>query len=299
MRGRPRPQSKGGESSQRHEGNVDVAGEKLSVAVVCYRTDPAVLQRMGESLAKALEAARTHVRPFHGRFVLVVNDDGHRKASCYEGLVRFLEAGGVPVRVLSGHGNVGYARGHNAAASVVAAPYHLVLNPDVWLAPDSLTVAVDFLDTHPEAGLLAPSVWDERGNRQYLCRNYPSVADLGLRGFLPRNRQPWFRRRLARYELRGVCEGAVVWNPPLVSGCFMLFRRSVWDALGGFDGRYFLYFEDYDVSLRVRRIASVVYVPQVRIRHWGGGAASKGPRHVWLFCRSAARFFMTHGWKWA
>jgi GT2 family glycosyltransferase len=71
----------------------------------------------------------------------------------------------------------------------------------------------------------------------------------------------------------------------------------VLQRLDGFDPRYFLYFEDYDLSLRTGRIARIVYVPAVRIVHFGGGAADKGFQHIRLFAASAWRFFGTHGWR--
>jgi len=58
-----------------------------------------------------------------------------------------------------------------------------------------------------------------------------------------------------------------------------------------------MYFEDYDLSLRIGREAGVAYVPEARIVHHGGDAARKGWRHVGWFVRSAWRFFSRHGWK--
>jgi GT2 family glycosyltransferase len=77
----------------------------------------------------------------------------------------------------------------------------------------------------------------------------------------------------------------------------MVLRTALFRRIGGFDPRFFLYFEDYDLSLRVGREAAVAYVPSVRIVHHGGEAARKGRRHVAWFVRSAWRFFATHGWK--
>ena len=85
---------------------------------------------------------------------------------------------------------------------------------------------------------------------------------------------------------------------PIVSGCFMFFRRDVLDAVGGFSPDYFLYFEDFDLSLRVSKVARIAYVPAVRIVHHGGDAARKGLKHIWMFTRSAVTFFNTHGWRW-
>ena len=67
---------------------------------------------------------------------------------------------------------------------------------------------------------------------------------------------------------------------------------------GGFDPSFFLYFEDYDWSMRLARVTTTAYVPSVRIVHYGGEAARKGWRHVESFVRSGVRFYRKHGWKW-
>ncbi|MEK6320009.1 MAG: glycosyltransferase, partial [Burkholderia gladioli] len=108
-----------------------------------------------------------------------------------------------------------------------------------------------------------------------------------------------FARRLARYEMRDrINETEFVWEPPIISGCFMLFRTDLLRQLGGFDPRYFLYFEDYDLSVRAGRLASIAYVPTVRIVHHGGGASRKGLAHIRMFLASAFRFYRRFGWKW-
>jgi GT2 family glycosyltransferase len=84
----------------------------------------------------------------------------------------------------------------------------------------------------------------------------------------------------------------------MVSGCFMFFRRPVLEKLGGFDGSFFLYFEDFDLSLRAATQGEVAYVPAVRIQHDGGAAARKGLRHIRWFATSALHFYRLHGWKW-
>jgi GT2 family glycosyltransferase len=89
----------------------------------------------------------------------------------------------------------------------------------------------------------------------------------------------------------------VVRDVPIASGCFMFARRGVLEAVGGFSPDYFLYFEDYDLSMRIRRASRIAYVSRVRIVHHGGDAAKKGKTHVRLFLSSALRFFRTHGWK--
>jgi len=94
-----------------------------------------------------------------------------------------------------------------------------------------------------------------------------------LRGFAPAFVRERFADVLARYEMRDAIGDRFVDNVPLASGCFLLVRTALLKALGGFDPRYFMYFEDYDLSLRVASRATVAYEPAVRIVHHGGEAA--------------------------
>jgi GT2 family glycosyltransferase len=179
--------------------------------------------------------------------------------------------------------------------------YQLVLNPDVELASDALVNAIRWLDANPDVVAAAPAVSRPDGSPDFLSKRYPAILDLFLRGYAPRAVRRLFARRLERYELRDVIDPASalpVRGLPVMSGCCMLVRRKAIDTTGGFDPKFFLYFEDYDWSVRLNRVTRSAYVPRVKIVHHGGGAAKKGPRHVGYFVRSAARFFNKHGWEW-
>jgi GT2 family glycosyltransferase len=269
--------------------------EGLSVSVVVYRPEPAELANTLASLGAACEALRAGRPGLTVALYLVDNGGLPDVRATLDALARHQ----VSTTVLTGHGNVGYGRGHNLAIERAASRYHLVLNPDIDLDREALLRAVDFFEAHPDVGLLTPWIGDEQGHQQFLCRRYPTLLDLLARGFLPASVRRLFRRRLARYEMRDLInERDVVWDPPIVSGCFMLFRTSVLKQLAGFDARYFLYFEDYDLSLRAHDVARVVYAPAVRVLHHGGGAARKGSAHIRMFVSSAYKFFSRFGWKW-
>ncbi|CAM3247036.1 Glycosyltransferase [Burkholderia ubonensis] len=209
-----------------------------------------------------------------------------------------LRAYNIVCTTLTGHGNIGYGRGHNLAIEKSCSRYHLVLNPDIDIDPDALIEAFAFLDAHADVALLTPRIDDQQRRMQYLCRRYPTMVDLFVRGFFPENLRRLFARRLASYEMQDVVNDRdIVWDPPIVSGCFMLFRTRVLKQLGGFDPRYFLYFEDYDLSLRTNEIARVAYVPSVHVVHHGGGASRKGFAHIRMFGASAFKFFNRFGWR--
>nr|WP_213297243.1 glycosyltransferase [Paraburkholderia sacchari] len=267
----------------------------VSVSVVVFHPDRQLLGRTFASLAAA-GTALERVRPGVSIHLYLVDNGGMPDMASMSAP---LSQAGIECTTLSGHGNIGYGRGHNLAIEQTTSRYHLVLNPDVDIESSALLEAVEFLEAHAEAGLLTPAIVDDSGQLQYLCRQYPALIDLFVRGFLPRAARRPFEARLARYEMREqINEHDTIWDPPIVSGCFMLFRTDVLKKLAGFDARYFLYFEDYDLSLRAHDIARVVYTPAVRVLHHGGGASRKGWAHIRMFVASAYKFYNRFGWKW-
>ena len=146
--------------------------------------------------------------------------------------------------------------------------------------------------------LLSPRVTGGNGDQEFLCKRYPSVLVLLLRAFAPGFIRGIFHRRLEHFEMRDSCAGTEEVDVLLASGCCMLVRTETIKAIDGFDERYFLYFEDFDFSLRIADLGRVVYFPPMKIVHHGGYAASKGFMHVKLFIKSGVRFFNNHGWRW-
>ena len=261
----------------------------LSVSIVVFHPDRQVLAATLSSLDIAVKQAESDGCIDNWTMTIIDNSD-----PCF----RFDEMARKP-RVLAGQGNVGFGRGHNLAIAEAASDFHLVLNPDVIIAPQALSNALRFAAAHPKAGIIVPLVVNAHGEQEFLCKRYPSVLDLFLRGFAPEFVKRLFSRRLARYEMRDVIgDRASYFDPPIASGCFMLFRTALLKKLGGFDPRFFLYFEDYDLSIRASRLSRIVYVPTVRITHLGGQAARKGWAHVRMFVSSAYKFYSLHGWRW-
>jgi GT2 family glycosyltransferase len=269
----------------------------LEVSIVVYHTALSELRQALDSLHAALVHSRDSGLLEEARVWLV--DNGSETGQVESALADSLRGSEAWLRyqLLRGHGNVGYGSGHDLAIQRATGRYHLVLNPDVVLDPDAVTEALAYLDAHPEVGLVTPHATDAAGQRQFLCKRYPSVLVLALRGFGPQWLQRPFRHLLDRYEMRDLPEQEPTAGIPIASGCFMLARGEALRAIGGFSPRYFLYFEDFDLSLRFRRLAEIAYVPAVRIIHGGGNAARKGLLHQRFFIRSAFTFFRTHGWR--
>lgn len=273
---------------------------RLTISIVIYAPALSTLEQTLSSLQRAVHYAIQRGMLAKSRLLVVDNGpEGFLWEPLPEILATMYRTNQFEkIELIRGHGNIGFGAGHNLAIRKSTDDFHLVLNPDVLVAEHALLEALNFLVAYPEVGLLTPKVLDDNGNMQYLCKRYPSVLILLLRGLAPSLLRKIFHKRLDHYELRDFIGDAVVLNVPIASGCFMLFRRSVLAQLKGFDPNYFLYFEDFDISLRLTGIATIAYVPSVQITHFGGYAAKKGWRHISMFLRSAVTFFNQHGWKW-
>ena len=226
------------------------------------------------------------------------SEDSEFSLADFEDYQRQTGSLGVELRLLHGHGNVGYGAAHNRIINNLDSGFHLMLNPDVVLNKQFLEVGINYLIDHDDVALVVPMASHENAERQFLCKRYPSVLTLFVRGFLPRSIHKLFSKRLARYEMRDLQGDQINKDIPIGSGCCMLSRSSMLTAVNGFDERYFLYFEDFDLSLRIRRHGRIAYLPAMKIVHQGGYAARKGLSHVRMFILSAIRFFSAHGWRW-
>lgn len=271
----------------------------LSVSIVTFAPDLARVRETVRTLSSALAHAQATGKLGEVELTLVDNGPNMPDRFALEGLLRDEIRGTVRCKVLSGHGNVGYGKGHNLALRDSNAEFHLVLNPDVALEAEAINEALLYMAGNPDVVILAPQARDPSGELLHLCKRYPSVLDLLLRGFAPTAAKRWFRARLERYEMREFPADEPLKGISIVSGSFMFCRRALIAEIGGFSESFFLYFEDFDLSLRAAARGELAWVPSVRITHYGGNASRKGWRHVGLFARSAITFFNRHGWKWA
>jgi GT2 family glycosyltransferase len=271
----------------------------LSVSIVLHNSAPVRLWQALDSLVAAAMVARRE--GLLDRLTLFLVDNASRpdyRAELQRRLEDWPGESFIEARCLLRKDNRGFGTGHNAVLEGLDSDLHLVLNPDVELRENSLVRGIGALSEGRGVALVCPRVFGENGEQEYLCKRYPSVLTLLLRGFAPRALRRRFDGRLAHYEMRELRETSGPVDVRIASGCFMLLPTAVLRAVGGFDEKFFLYFEDFDLSLRLGAGGRLVYRPEVCIVHHGGYAARKGLRHVLYFLVSAVRFFSRHGWRW-
>jgi len=195
--------------------------------------------------------------------------------------------------------NVGYGAGHNRAlqrAIECDSDYHVMMNPDITYQPAIISNLLQFVERNSSCGVVMPRVESPLGELQHLCKQDPKPLDLIVRRFVPSVLRSVFARRLAAYELGGLSQAEPT-AVPVVSGCFMFCRVSALRDVKGFDERFFLYLEDYDLCRMVRSLGyKVFYYPNARLEHAHGRASYRSLRPLAFHISSATKYFNKWGW---
>lgn len=191
--------------------------------------------------------------------------------------------------------NIGFGAGHNIAIrkSMDNAKYHLVLNPDIYFEKGVLEGIFSFMEENKDIGLLMPKILYPDGRIQYLCKMLPTPLDIFLRRFLPFKKV--VEKRNERYELRFTGYDKVM-NVPYLSGCFMFLRNSVLKDVGAFDERFFMYFEDTDLTRRIHKKYKTVYFPYVSVFHCYGKESYRKLGILLIHIKNAFIYFNKYGW---
>lgn len=262
------------------------ANESLSIGIVTFN-NAALIERTARSVLACIPAG------METRLYLLDN----RSSDDTPQIIQRLADADTRVEVILSDRNTGFGGGHNAILKRVASTYHIFCNPDIVMGPASIERLLAFLRRNRDAAITCPRVLYEDGRLQPLNRRYPTVFDLFLRRFLPKVLEPVFKTRMDRYEMRDVGYDHP-YPVPFVSGALMACRTAALKEVGGFDERYFLYFEDADLSRSLQaRGWQTLYCPEAVVIHAWQRESHKSLKGAVVFSRSAFRYFNKWGWS--
>lgn len=196
---------------------------------------------------------------------------------------------------IHGQGNVGYGRAHNIAIQEsirLGAKYHIILNPDIVFQAGDIDGLMKFMDQSPQVGAVMPNIIYPDGTPQRLCKLLPTPMDIFSRRLLPKS---WIQSRNQKYEMHFMGYNQV-WNCPNLSGCFMFLRMEVLKQIGGFDDRFFMYFEDTDLIRQIHRRSLTVFYPDVTIVHAHKAEHRTNRVLLKISIESAIKYFNKYGW---
>jgi len=244
----------------------------------------------GNELAVALRSIQSDCAQVEWEAVVVDNASSDNSAAIVETFPR--------ATLIRNPANVGFGRAVNQAAAVARAPRLLLVNPDCRLVSGAISTLRSVLDAEPSCAVVGPRIFDPDGTVQGSARGDPDMLT-GLFGrtgalrlllpFLPVAR----RNVVVEDAVRTGASSVVVdW----LSGACMLIRRDAFTAAGGFDERFFLYWEDADLCRRLRnRGFQVRYVPGASAVHQVGRSSQTARRSsIRAFHASAYLYYATH-----
>jgi GT2 family glycosyltransferase len=196
------------------------------------------------------------------------------------------------VDIVRSRHNGGFSYGCNLGAGRGDAPFLLLLTPDARMEPAALQALVDALEADDTAGIVGPRLVEDDGELAFSLRRFPRNRSTFAQALFLHRVWPLaeWTDELVRDESVYARDGAVEW----LSGACMLMRRELFDALGGFDERFFLYCEDMDLCRRVWNSGhSVRYVAGAAVRHIGGASSGAGETQP-ILARSRVLYVRKH-----
>jgi GT2 family glycosyltransferase len=165
--------------------------------------------------------------------------------------------------------NRGYGQAANQAVRACTEPHVLVLNADIRLAAGAVAALSAYLDEHPEAAVVGPRLVKEDGTLQPSALPFPRPITLRpLVRHVPLLRE-WYLPTWGHSRARAV---------PYVLGAALCIRRAAFEEVGGFDPEFFLFYEEVDLCLRLRRAGwQVHFAPVTTVVHTGGASTGQHP----------------------
>ena len=199
------------------------------------------------------------------------------------------------VRFLRVEANEGFAAGVNRGVREAHGPFVLLLNPDCVVEPATCATLVEWMRAHPDVGAAGPRIHNANGTLQATARRFPDLTT-GIAG-----RSSWLtrvlpRNPLSRHNLLARQDASSPIAVDWVSGACLIARRDAFDAIGGMDEGFFLYWEDADFCRRLGEAGwRTVYVPSTAVTHVGGRSSRhSATASLEAFHRSAFRLYWKH-----
>ncbi|MEM1159971.1 MAG: glycosyltransferase family 2 protein [Pseudomonadota bacterium] len=257
---------------------------ELTVIIVSYNTRALTL--------KCLETlyANTHRTRFHTVVLDNASADGSAEA---------IAEAFPQVELIASEENLGFAKANNVVAEAAQSEWLLLLNPDTEVYDGAIDALLDFSRAHPKAGLTGGRTFFPDGSLNPLsCQGQITLWSslsraLGLTAIFKKS-------AFFNPEAYGNWPRDTAREVDCIVGCFLMIPKALWDELGGFDLRYYMYGEDSDLSLRaIERGYRPMICPDARIMHLVGASSNVKAKKVVMVAKSRTTLIHDHwpAWK--
>ena len=236
-------------------------------------------------LQKCLQSVHAYLKDISANIYVVNNSSGNG--------IDHLKETYPTIHVINNPYNMGFSKAVNKVVKQSYSPFIVLLNPDAYIKDNFFNLVLNYMEKHPDVGILGPKILNLDGSLQGSARTFPTpfTAFFGRTSFLTR----YFpSNRFSKSNiLSHTCDGDAVMEVDWVSGACMIVRRSAIIAAGYLDERFFLYWEDADWCKRMWTAGwKVVYYQRASVVHYCGKSSDKLPvRSLFEFHKSAYRLF--------
>lgn len=249
--------------------------KKITGCIVTYNNIATIDNALG-SLLKCTEVP----------FQLYVVDNGST-----DGTVEHIEKKYPEVIVVKSEKNLGFGAGHNLILDRLDSDYHAIINPDIIVKDDVIARLASFLNNNGDIGMASPEIRFPDGRTQILGKRNPCPAYL-IASRLRGSGEP--SKLLREYAMLD-CDLSKPIDIENATGCFMFIRTNLFKEIGGFDKRYFMYFEDCDLSREVNRRCRTVYYPNATVYHEWGRESKKNYKLALVQIKSMLSYYRKWG----
>jgi GT2 family glycosyltransferase len=232
----------------------------LSIIIVNYNVKE-FLQNLIHSISKS--------SPKISREIIIVDNASN------DGSVEFIKEKFPEVNLIANNKNLGFSKANNIGMKLAKGKYILLLNPDTFVSEDTFEKMIEFFDSKPEVGLAGCKILNPDGTLQLACRrSFPGpwtsfCKVTGLSKLFSKT------RLFAKYNLTYL-DSDQTYEVDAISGSFMMFRKELYEKIGGLDENFFMYGEDLDFCYRTQKSGyKVYYVHSTQIVHYKGESTKR------------------------
>lgn len=173
------------------------------------------------------------------------------------------------INLIKSDQNLGFAKANNLATEKAQGEYLFFLNPDTIVSPGAIETLINFLKIHPEVGIVAPKLILSETQVQPSVRQLPTIWGAIKEYYL--NRKYSYEAYAPKFQT----------EVESVVGAAIMIKKDIFLKVGGYDQKFFLYFEDLDLCRKILKIGlKIIYLPQSVIYHQVGGSISKQKKEL-------------------
>jgi len=195
--------------------------------------------------------------------------------------------------------NRGMGAGNNFAVRQATGKYILIVNPDIFVFPDSIAKLVRYAEANADVGVLSPQLLNPDRTLQHTCyRWHKLLTPLYRRTFL--GNFDFAQNEVSRFLMLDKNHGEI-FEADWIQGSCLLIPKKVFDQVNGFDERFFMYFEDTDLCRRIKNSNyKTIYFPEAQVIHLHRKQSGGGLTQLIFnkLMREHIKSLIKYWWKW-